>query len=210
MYKKFFKRFFDILVSLAALPFCALVWLILAPFIYLEDRGTVFYTADRVGKDGKVYKMYKLRSMKMNAEDIRNPDGSTFNGKNDPRVTKVGRFIRKTSLDETAQLLNVLKGDMSWIGPRPATPKIFENLDDLKRARFAVRPGITGYTQMKYRNSAQGTLRYETDKYYAENISFMLDVKIILGTVKRVLKRSDIYNETSVKVEKQKETVHKK
>lgn len=210
MYKKFFKRFFDILVSLAALPFCALVWLILAPFIYLEDRGTVFYTADRVGKDGKVYKMYKLRSMKMNAEDIRNPDGSTFNGKNDPRVTKVGRFIRKTSLDETAQLLNVLKGDMSWIGPRPATPKIFENLDDLKRARFAVRPGITGYTQMKYRNSAQGTLRYETDKYYVDNISLALDVKIILGTVKRVLKGSDIYNEVSTKTEEQKETVHKK
>ncbi len=210
MYRKFFKRFFDLLVSILVLPFCALAWLLVAPFIYFEDKGTVFYTADRVGKDGKVYKMYKLRSMKMNAEDIRNPDGSTFNGKNDPRVTKIGKFIRMTSLDETAQLINVLKGDMSWIGPRPATTKIFENIDDLKRARFAVYPGITGYTQMKYRNNAQGKVRYEGDKYYAENLSFLLDLRIVFGTVKKVLCRSGIYNEVSTKqIEVHKEKANK-
>lgn len=197
MYKNHIKRFFDIIISLAALPACAFVWLVFAPFIYFEDKGSVFYTADRVGKDGKIYKMYKLRSMKMNAADIRNADGSTFNGKNDPRVTRVGRFLRKTSLDETAQLINVLKGDMSWIGPRPATPMILENTTELQKARFAVRPGITGYTQMMFRNSAQGDKRYEGDKYYVDNISFRLDILIILGTVKRVLKRSNIYNEGS-------------
>lgn len=196
MYKSFLKRFFDIIISVVALPICALIWLVLAPFIYFEDKGSVFYTADRVGKDGKIYKMYKLRSMKMNAEDIRNEDGSTYNGKNDPRVTKVGRFLRKASLDETAQLINVIKGDMSWIGPRPATPMILKNTTELQKARFAVRPGITGYTQMKFRNSAQGEKRYEGDKYYVDNVSFKLDVLIVLGTVKRVLMRSNIYNES--------------
>lgn len=210
MYRKLLKRFFDLLISIAIFPFCALTWLIIAPFIYFEDKGTVFYISERIGKDGKPYKMYKLRSMKMNSEDIRNPDGSTYNGKDDLRLTKVGKFIRKTSLDETAQVLNVIKGDMSWIGPRPATPKILENLDDLKRARFAVRPGITGYTQMKYRNSAQGVLRYEADKFYVENLSFWLDLKIIFGTVKKVLGRSDVYNVVSVEQpQPEKEKVHK-
>jgi lipopolysaccharide/colanic/teichoic acid biosynthesis glycosyltransferase len=148
-----------------------------------------------VGKDAKVYKMYKLRSMKMNSADIRNADGSTFNSANDPRVTKIGKILRKTSLDETAQLINIIKGDMSWIGPRPATPMILENTTELQKARFAVRPGITGYTQMMFRNSAQGEKRYEADKYYVENVSFGMDVSIIIGTIKRVLKRSDLYND---------------
>ena len=205
MYKRFFKRFLDIVISLSVLPACAFVWLVFAPFIYFEDKGTVFYTADRVGKDGKIYKMYKLRSMKMNSQDIRNKDGSTYNGKDDPRVTKVGRILRKTSLDETAQLLNVLKGDMSWIGPRPATPMILENTTELQKARFAVRPGITGYTQMKYRNAAQGEKRYEGDKYYVDNLSFGLDVRIVFGTIKRVLKRSGVYNEVSQEQEQKEE-----
>lgn len=211
MYRGFFKRLFDILISLSVLPFCAFIWLVFAPFIYFEDKGTIFYTADRVGKDGKIYKMYKLRSMKMNSADIRNADGSTYNGKDDPRVTKVGRILRKTSLDETAQLLNVLKGDMSWIGPRPATPMILENTTELQKARFAVRPGITGYTQMKYRNSAQGEKRYEGDKYYVDHLSLGLDIKIVFGTIKRVLKRSGVYNEVSTEqAEKKEETLSTK
>lgn len=194
MYKNFFKRLFDLLISLAALPFFLVLFIILAPIIHFEDGGTVFYRAPRVGKDKKVYRMYKFRSMKMNAADIRNPDGSTYNSEDDPRLTKVGRFLRKTSLDEIAQLLNVLKGDMSCIGPRPATTMIFEELDELKEARFAVRPGITGYTQMLYRNSAQGEKRYLNDKYYVDNISFVLDCKIVLGTIFKVLKRANLYN----------------
>lgn len=197
MYKNFFKRFIDFVIALCGLPFFVIIFIFVAPLIYFEDKGTVFYKAPRVGKNQKIYQMYKFRSMKMNAEDIRNADGSTYNGEDDPRVTKIGKILRKTSIDETAQILNVLKGDMSIIGPRPATTKILENLDDLKRARFAVHPGITGYTQMKYRNSAQGKVRYEGDKYYAENLSFLLDIKIAFGTVKKVLDRSGLYNEVS-------------
>lgn len=194
MYKHFFKRLIDIVVSFIALPFVLLAVLIMAPFIWLEDRGPVFYNAARVGKDGKTFKMFKLRSMYVNAPDIRNADGSTYNAADDPRVTKVGRFMRKTSVDELPQFLNVLIGDMSLIGPRPATPKILENPTDLMRERMKVRPGVTGYTQMKYRNSAQGELRYKADKYYVDNISFVLDVKILFMTVLKVLKRENIYN----------------
>ena len=142
----------------------------------------------------KLFKMYKFRSMKVNAPDIRNDDGSTYNSKDDPRVTRIGKIIRRLSIDETSQILNVLKGDMSIIGPRPATPMILKDTSPLQEARFAVRPGITGYTQMKYRNSAQGEKRYEADKYYAENVSFLLDMKIVIGTVSRVLMGKDLYN----------------
>lgn len=197
MYRRFFKRVFDLSLAIIVLPILALVWCIVAIFIYSEDKGTIFYTANRVGKNKKIYKMYKLRSMKMNCEDIRNSDGSTYNSENDPRVTKVGKFIRKTSIDETAQVINILKGDMSWIGPRPATPMILDNMTELQSERFKVRPGITGYTQMMYRNSAQGDKRYENDKFYVENLSILLDMKIVFGTIYKILKKSNIYNEGS-------------
>ena len=119
MYKMFFKRAIDILLSLIALPFVLLVVAIMAVFIYLEDRGPVFYNATRRGRNGKNFKMFKLRSMYVNSPDLKNADGSTFNSDKDPRVTKVGRFMRKTSVDELPQILNVLIGDMSFVGPRP-------------------------------------------------------------------------------------------
>ncbi|MBE6597991.1 MAG: sugar transferase [Ruminococcaceae bacterium] len=201
MYEKFVKRMFDIILSLVAMPFVLLAIAVFAPFIFLTDRGPVFYNAPRVGKDGKVFKMFKLRSMKVNAPDIRNADGSTYNSANDPRVTKIGKLMRKTSVDELPQMLNVFLGHMSLIGPRPATPKILEDITPLKEARFKVRPGVTGYTQMMYRNSAQGDARYEADKYYVDNISFALDVKILFMTVLKVLKRENIYNDGSAKKE---------
>ena len=208
MIYRFFKRLFDIILSLIALPFVLLAIIIFAPIIYFTDRGPVFYNAHRVGKDGKLFKMFKLRSMKVNAPDIRNADGSTYNAENDPRVTKIGRLMRKTSVDELPQILNVLIGDMSFIGPRPATPKILENITDLQKERLKVRPGITGYTQMMYRNSAQGELRYEADKYYVENMSLKLDITILFKTVLKVLKRETIYNTASVE-QKTPETVEK-
>ena len=177
-----------------ALPFVLLAILVFAPIIWFTDRGPVFYNAPRVGKDGKVFKMYKLRSMKVNAPDIRNPDGSTYNSANDPRVTKIGKIMRKTSVDELPQLLNVLFGHMSLIGPRPATPKLLESLTPLKEARLKVRPGITGYTQMMYRNSAQGDMRYEADKYYVENLSFRMDFMVFFKTILKVIKKENIYN----------------
>ena len=197
MYKNFFKRAIDILIGLLAMPFLLIILVVFAPLIYLTDRGPVFYNAPRVGKDGKVFKMYKLRSMYVNAPDIRNADGSTYNAADDPRVTKIGKLMRKTSVDEFPQFLNVLLGDMSLIGPRPATPKILENMSELKAERMKVRPGITGYTQMMYRNSAQGDARYQADKYYVDNVSFALDIKILFGTVLKVLKRENIYNNST-------------
>ena len=198
MYKKFGKRALDILLSLIALPFVLLV--IMAPFIYLEDRGPVFYNATRRGMNGKNFKMFKLRSMYVNSPNLRNADGSTFNSDKDPRVTKIGRFMRKTSVDELPQILNVLIGDMSFIGPRPTlatTP--YEQLPEINKRRLAVRPGITGYAQAYYRNSITQQEKFQHDCYYAENISFAMDVKVLLQTVKSVLKRENIYVSTEAK-----------
>lgn len=212
MYKNFFKRAIDILVSLIALPFVMLAIVIMAPFIYFEDKGPVFYNAERRGKDGKTFKMFKLRSMYVNSPDIRNADGSTFNSANDPRVTKIGRFMRKTSVDELPQILNVLIGDMSFIGPRPTlatTP--FEQLPEASRKRLQMRPGITGYVQAYYRNSIGHDEKVRLACYYVDNVSFMMDVKIILQTVKSVLKRENIYVSTENKpAEENKEPVETK
>ena len=122
MYKHFFKRFLDILISLLVLPFFVLIFIIVAPLIFFTDKGPIFYCGKRIGRNGKIFKMFKFRSMIVNAPDIRTATGSTYNGDDDPRVTKIGRFLRKTSIDEIPQILNVLKGDMSIIGPRPDTP----------------------------------------------------------------------------------------
>ncbi len=193
---RFIKRLFDIIVSLIALPFVILVVVIFAPIIFFTDRGPVFYNAPRLGRRGKVFKMYKLRSMKVNSPDIKNADGSTYNGKNDPRVTKVGRFLRKTSLDEFPQFLNVLKGDMSFIGPRAhltTNYNGFDTLDEKRQKRLLVRPGITGYNQAYYRNAATSDEKIEHDVYYVEHMSLLLDIKIIFKTVFSVLKRENVY-----------------
>ena len=207
MYKNFFKRFFDILVSFCALPFVGLVILVMAPFIYFEDKGPVFYKATRRGRNGKIFKMFKLRSMYVNAPDIRNADGSTYNGDKDPRVTRIGRFMRKTSVDELPQILNVFLGHMSFVGPRPTlaiTP--YEQLPEINKKRLIARPGITGYAQAYYRNSIGQEEKFRHDCYYVDNISFMMDVKILVQTVKSVLKRENINTTT----EAPKETVETK
>ncbi len=196
MIYRFFKRFFDILLSLIALPFVLLIILIFAPIIYFTDKGPVFYNAPRLGRKGKVFKMYKLRSMKVNSPNLKAADGSTYNAADDPRVTKIGRLMRKTSIDEVPQFLNVLKGDMSFIGPRAhltTNYKGYDQLDEPHKRRLDVRPGITGYSQAYYRNSATSAQKMENDVYYVEHLSFGLDVKIIFKTVASVLKRENIY-----------------
>lgn len=196
MIYRFFKRAFDILLSLCALPFVLLIILIFAPIIHFTDGGPVFYNAPRLGRRGKVFKMYKLRSMKVNSPDLKNADGSTFNGENDPRVTKVGRFMRKTSIDEFPQFLNVLKGDMSFIGPRAhltTNYRGYDLLDEPHRRRLDVRPGITGYSQAYYRNAATSEQKMANDVYYVEHMSLLLDIKILFKTVFSVLKRENIY-----------------
>lgn len=196
MYQRFFKRLLDIIISLIALPFVGLLLLILAPVIHFTDKGPVFYNAKRIGKDGKLFSMYKLRSMYVNAPDIRLADGSTYNGEDDPRVTPVGRFLRKTSIDEFPQFLNVLKGDMSLIGPRPDPPDWLEKYPEDVRVFLTVRPGITGYSQAYFRNSADGEEKMRNDAYYATHCTFLMDIKILLRTVMTVLGHENTYKDT--------------
>lgn len=197
IYITFWKRLFDFLIALVALPFVLMVIAVVAPFIWLEDKGPVFYNAKRIGRNGKLFPMMKFRSMKVNAPDIRNVDGSTYNGDDDPRVTKIGRFMRRTSIDEIPQLLNVLLGDMSLIGPRPDPPDDMEIYTDRQKTKLAVRPGITGYNQAYFRNSVEQNEKFENDVYYKEHVSFLLDVKILLKTIVTVLKRDNVYNNAS-------------
>ena len=195
MYKKFFKPLIDFCGALLMLPFVLLVIIIFAPIIYFTDRGPVFYNAPRTGLRCKHFKMIKLRSMYVNAPDIRNADGSTFNSDKDPRVTPVGRFLRKTSLDEFPQFLNVLTGDMSFVGPRPTLGNKQLNYDELvgdRKKRFSVKPGITGYAQAYYRNSITQDEKFHWDAYYADHISLWLDMKVLFMTVYSVVGRKNI------------------
>lgn len=195
MYKSCFKRLIDIIVSLCLLPFVVVIGIFVSIMIFLEDRGSIFYLAPRRGRRGEVFNMYKFRSMIMNAPDIRNADNSTYNSPDDKRITKVGRILRKTSIDELPQLLNVLKGDMSLIGPRPITTnKPLEAYDEKRKVRLEVRPGITGYSQAYFRNSITSEEKLEKDAWYARNVSFNLDMKILLATIKSVVSRKNIYN----------------
>ena len=202
MYVHFFKRLIDILIGLCALPFVVLVILVFGPIIYFTDKGPIFYNATRAGKDYKPFKMFKLRSMYVNSPDLKNPDGSTYNSDDDPRVTPIGRFLRKTSLDEFPQFLNVLIGDISFIGPRPKlwnAQRKMEDMDGDRKKSFMVKPGITGYAQAYFRNSITQDEKFHWDTYYAENISFLMDVKIIFKTIKSVLFRENINTEQSYK-----------
>lgn len=202
MYVHFFKRLIDILIGLCALPFVVLVILVFGPIIYFTDKGSVFYNATRAGKDYKPFKMFKLRSMYVNSPDLKNPDGSTYNSDDDPRVTPIGRFLRKTSLDEFPQFLNVLIGDMSFMGPRPKLWSPDRKLEDMNQDHqdsYKIKPGITGYAQAYYRNSITNEEKFHWDAYYANNISFMMDVKIIFKTISSVLLRKNINTAQSYK-----------
>ena len=203
MYKHFFKRLFDILFGLIGLPFFLLSVIIFAPIIFFTDRGPVFYNAPRIGKNGKLFKMFKFRSMKVNAPDIRNADGSTYNGDDDPRVTKIGRFMRKTSIDELPQILNILFGQMSLIGPRPDPPDDMDVYTEEQKKKLAIKPGLTGYNQAYFRNSVLQDDKFDHDVYYTEHVSFSLDVKIFFKTIVSVLKRDNVYNTASAPEEQE-------
>lgn len=205
MYQHFFKRVFDIAIAIIGITILIPVFVIVAPIIYFTDKGPVFYNAKRIGKGGKLFKMYKFRSMYVNAPDIRLADGSTYNGEDDPRVTPIGRFIRKTSIDELPQFLNVLKGEMSLIGPRPDPPDWIDKYPEDIRVFLTVRPGITGYSQAYYRNSADGIEKMQHDAYYARNCSFVMDVRVFFKTIASVLLRENTYKDVSGEEEALKE-----
>ncbi len=196
MYRAFGKRILDFAIALLGLPFFGILFLLVAPAIHLTDGGPVFYNAKRLGRRGRVFTMYKFRSMKVNAPDLRNADGSTFNSEDDPRLTRVGRFLRKTSIDETPQLLNVLKGDMSIVGPRPFLTTHYEGYDKLdakRRKRLRVRPGITGFSQAYFRNSISQEEKIRQDCYYVDHVSLAFDIKILRKTAQSVLLRENVF-----------------
>ena len=193
MYNRFIKRLIDLLLCIIALPFFLIILIFVTIAIKLDDGGSVFYKAERIGKDRKLLMMYKFRSMKVNAENILNADGSTYNAKDDPRVTKVGKFLRETSIDEIPQIINVIKGEMSIIGPRSSEWYTVDTYLPDEIDKMKVRPGITGYTQAYYRNSLSPREKRVLDAWYANNMSLSLDVKIFFKTIESVLKRENVY-----------------
>lgn len=197
MYQKYIKRLIDICFGLLGLIPLFFAIVLVAPIIYATDKGPIFYNAKRLGKNGVPFKMYKFRSMKVNAPDIRNEDGSTYNGDDDPRVTKIGRIMRKTSIDELPQFINVLLGDMSVIGPRPDPLDDMNIYTDEQKKKLNVRPGITGYNQAYFRNAITQDKKFNNDVFYANNMSFSFDVKIFFKTISTVLLRKNVYNDMS-------------
>lgn len=189
----FIKRLADVFICILVLPFWLILYIIFAILIKMDDGGPVFYKAERIGKDCKKIYMLKFRSMKVNSENILNADGSTYNAADDPRVTKIGKFLRETSLDETPQLLNVIKGDMSIIGPRASGWEALPTYKADEIDKMKVRPGITGYTQAYFRNSITVREKRLKDAWYANHISFSLDLKIFFKTIQTVLKHDNIY-----------------
>lgn len=202
MYKNILKRLFDFALAIIALPFWFVILILVGPIIYIQDKGSIFYNAPRLGKHGKIFKMYKFRSMKMNAPDLRNEDGSTFNAEDDPRLTEIGKFIRKTSIDETPQLLNIIKGDMSIIGPRPDLPEHRALYEGNEERKLEVRPGVTGYNQAYFRNTVPWKERIKNDIYYIDHLTCVFDIKIFFKTAVSVLKREDVFVEKDKKNEK--------
>ncbi len=197
MYRRFGKRCCDLVVGIIALPFVLVLIAVLGVMIHAEDKGPVFYNAERVGKGGRDFVMYKLRSMRVNAPDLVMEDGSTYNGADDPRMTRIGAFMRKTSLDEFPQFLNVLKGDMSVVGPRPDLRRETELYRGDEGRKLEVKPGVTGYAAVYGRNSLPWRERLKLDVYYVDHMSFALDLKVFFMTFATVFKQEGIYVEES-------------
>lgn len=187
MYKNFFKRLIDFLVVLTALLIIWPILLLLYIWLSIANKGAgAFFYHERPGLHGKIFKVIKFKSM----TDERDENGDLL--PNEQRLTKVGSFIRKTSIDELPQLINVLKGDMSLIGPRPLVPRYLQLYSPEQARRHEVRPGITGWAQVNGRNSISWTKKFELDVWYVDHCSFMLDIKILYMTVMNVIKRKDI------------------
>ncbi|MBO6031129.1 MAG: sugar transferase [Prevotella sp.] len=187
LYKNCFKRILDFCIALVGLICISPILLVVSVWLYFANKGAgVFFFHERPGKDGKIFKVIKFKSM----TDERDANGELLPG--EQRITGIGKVIRATSLDELPQLLNVLKGDMSLIGPRPLVPRYLELYSKEQMRRHEVRPGITGWAQVNGRNSISWTKKFELDVWYVDHVSLWLDIKIIYMTVKNVLQRKDI------------------
>lgn len=193
---EFVKRVFDFFASLAALIVLSPLFLIVALVIYFDDKGSPIFAQYRCGKDGKQFKMYKFRTMCMDAESKlaelqkkNEMDGPVFKIKDDPRITRVGKFLRSTGIDELPQLVNILKGDMSVVGPRPALPNEVAQYGNKEKIRLSVMPGLTCYWQIApQRNSISFDEWMELDKQYVKDRNVLVDIKMIFKTVLTVIK----------------------
>lgn len=196
MYRFFFKRFIDFLISLIALLVLLPFLIIITMWLHIANKGAgAFFFQNRPGKNEKIFKVIKYKTM---------TDECDVNGNLLPdaeRLTKVGRFVRSTSIDELPQLVNVLKGDMSLIGPRPLLVKYLTRYNNEQKRRHNVRPGVTGWAQVNGRNAISWEDKFSFDVWYVDNVSFMLDFKILLKTVKKVFYREDISSNTSETME---------
>lgn len=193
------KRLFDFVSSLIGIIITSPIFILVSVAIKLDSKGPVIFKQRRVGYQGRIFEIYKFRSMIVNAENL--GAGIYFEGENDPRFTKVGKFIRKTSLDELPQLLNIIKGDMSIVGPRPLLPVTIEQMNNYQKRRLEKKPGVTGWAQVNGRNELSMKERIERDIWYIDHYSFWLDIKIIFKTIKVVFRKEGI------KVDQKKEHV---
>lgn len=184
------KRLLDFAVSLVGLIILLPLFTIIAVAIKIDDRGPVFFRQERAGKDGRIFQIYKFRSMEVGAE---HKGAGVFVEENDPRITRVGKFLRHTSFDELPQLINVLKGEMSLVGPRPTLPYQVERYDARQRKRLTVKPGITGWAQVNGRNALTWPERIELDLWYVDNWSVWLDFKILFRTLIVLFKTNNLY-----------------
>lgn len=196
MYKHFFKRFFDFWIALIALLCLSPFLLVIIVWLHFANKGAgVFFTQERPGKDGKIFKVIKFKTM----TDERDADGNLL--PDAQRLTRVGKFVRSTSIDELPQLVNVLKGDMALIGPRPLLPQYLPLYSPEQARRHEVRPGITGWAQCHGRNAISWSEKFKLDVWYVDHLSFLTDLKVIFITIQKVISRADISSATSVTME---------
>ena len=201
------KRGLDIILSILGLIFLSPILLVTALAVKIDSKGEIIFKQERIGRNGKVFKIYKFRSMVVGAEK---KGTGVYSGKNDARVTKVGKFIRATSIDELPQLVNILKGEMSFIGPRPVLtyhPWKYEEYTEEQLKRFKVRPGVTGLAQINGRKQLEWNKRIEYDVEYVNKLSFLIDLRIFFKTIIKVLlmKENENTSITSIKEEDKKE-----
>lgn len=194
MYKTSIKRIFDVLISALMLIILSPLILVVILLIKIDSPGSAVFKQERIGRDGKVFVIYKFRSMKQNSEHT---GSGVYSGKGDSRVTKLGKILRATSIDELPQLVNVIKGDMSFIGPRPPLtyhPWKWEEYSDEQKRMFEVRPGITGWAQVHGRRCVEWNERIKMNVWYVDHVTFWLDVKILFMTVGKVFTNADNQN----------------
>lgn len=196
MYKNFFKRFLDFWTSLIVLILISPILLVVTIWLHFANKGAgAFFFQERPGKDGKIFRVIKFKTM----TDERDAEGNLL--PDEQRLTKVGKFVRSTSIDELPQIINVLKGDMALIGPRPLLPQYLPLYSPEQARRHEVRPGISGWAQCHGRNAISWTEKFKLDVWYVDHVSLMTDLKVIFITIKNVLMRKDINSATAATME---------